>query len=368
MAQADFRICLQCGTRNKATWEYCVRCGDDLRAVPLGEPPATSTEEAPSPDAAPSWLGLVGPIAAVAVLAYAGPRLYHPAPPTRPSSDLFAIPTLPPNPTAAGPETHTAAEEAFEEGRRLLVKGDAAGAAIALARAVSDAPDNAYYRNTYAKALLASGAPPVETIRQFQEAARLAPQVSDHVADLARAYDQLGQKGQAAAAYARALDIAPADLRILREASALQAREGHPEAALPYLKRLSTLTPDDLVVQQELGHAYEKTGDKAAAAQVYRDILGKSPQAAVSRGLLAEILITEGNGEEAVALLRDGIAVDPRAPLLHRTLASALERTGQVAEAIREYREYARLNPGAADAQAMAERASKLEARVAQSS
>jgi predicted Zn-dependent protease len=368
MAQADFRVCPQCGTRNKATWEYCVRCSEDLHNVPVGQPTAASVPDdvSPAPEASP-WLGLVGVAVVLGLLAYAGTHLRGTEPPSRPSPELFTIPTVPPAPVAAA-EAHTVSEDAFEEGRRLLAKGDAAGAAIALARAVADAPDNAYYRDTYAKALLASGAPPVETLRQFQEAIRLAPQMSDFVTDLARAYDQLGLKAEAASTYARALDLAPDDARILREASALAAREGHPEAALPYLKRLKTLNPDDLVVQQELAHAFEKTGNKAEAVQAYRDILEKSPQAAVTRGLLAEIMLTDGKSEEAVALLREGIGVDPSAPLLHRTLASALERTGNVAEAIREYREYARLNPAAPDAQAMAERASRLEARVAERS
>jgi predicted Zn-dependent protease len=364
MAQADFRLCPQCGTRNKATWEYCVRCSEDLREVPVGQAAAASVPEdvSPPPESSP-WLGLVGVAVVLGLLAYATTHVRR-GEPSRPNPELFTIPSVPAAPVAAA-EGHTVSEDAFEEGRRLLAKGDAAGAAIALARAVADAPDNAYYRDTYAKALLASGAPPVETIRQFQEAIRLAPQMSDFVTDLARAYDQLGLKAEAASTYARALEIAPDDVRILREASALAAREGHPEAALPYLKRLKALNPDDLVAQQELAHAYEKTGNKADAVQAYRDILDKSPQAAVTRGLLAEILLTDGKSDEALALLRDGIGVDPGAPLLHRTLASALERTGNVTEAIREYREYARLNPGAPDAQAMAERASRLEGRVA---
>ncbi|HEV7498387.1 MAG TPA: tetratricopeptide repeat protein, partial [Vicinamibacteria bacterium] len=114
--------------------------------------------------------------------------------------------------------------------------------------------------------------------------------------------------------------------------------------------------------------ALEKTGDHEGAKQAYQDILQKYPQAAITRGLLAEIFINEGKNDDAVALLRTGVASDPNAPLLHRTLASALERTGNVAEAVREYREYARLNPGAADAKTMEDRAARLEARVAQSS
>jgi Flp pilus assembly protein TadD len=366
MAAADFRICPNCGTRNKKGWEYCVRCGDDIHSVPLGEPVSSVAvaEEEPT-SAGGSWLGLVGAAVVVAVAAYASTKI-RPPDPTRPDKALFEIPTLAPSIPAAAPVARTSAQAAFEQGRTLLTRGDAAGAVAALAQAVGDDPDNAEYRNVYGKALMASGAAGAEVVRQFQEACRLAPDSSEFRADVARALDKLGQTDEAVREYDRALEMNGNDKATLRQASALQTRLGHPEKALPYLTRLAGLSPDDLVVQQELGMALEKVGDKDAAARAYRGVLEQAPQAALTRGLLAEVLIKDGKGDEAVALLRAGVERDPGGALLHRTLASALERTGNVAEAIREYREYARLNPAAADAQAMTERAARLEARVAQ--
>jgi predicted Zn-dependent protease len=368
VAEANFRICPNCGTRNKATWEFCARCGEDLTKVPRGEPVAAEAAEDAVPQASGSWLGLVGLVAVVAVMAYAASRLYRPEPPRGPDSALFRLPDAPSAAPAQPGAAPTDAESSFEEGRRMLLRGDAAGAVVALARAVAEAPDNAYYRNMYAKALLASGANGVETIRQFEEAVRLDARNTEYLRDLARGHDRLGHTEEAAQAYMRVLSALPSDAAALRDLSGLYARAGRFDAALPHLQELARVQPDDLVIQQELGLAYEKTGDKAAAAQAYRDIVDKFPAAAVTRGLLAEILIGQGKNDEAVTVLREGVERDPSAPLLHRTLGSALERTGNVTEAIREYREYARLNPDAPDAKTMAERADRLEARVARSS
>jgi predicted Zn-dependent protease len=371
MAQGGFKVCPSCGTRNKVGWEFCARCGEDIHAVSAGSgaPPPPVAVAADEPAAGPSsLLGLVGVVVVLAVALYAGARLRRVEPAPRPDPALFSLPPVLPSPPAARPDASTGAEQAFEEGRRLLAKGDYAGAAARLARAVGESPDNGYYRNMYAKALLGSGAPAAEVIRQFEEAIRLEPGSSANVTDLARAYAKLGRSDEALKAYARALEMAPGDKEALREISAAYNRSGRPEAALPYLKQLSAASPDDLVVQQDLGLAYEKAGDKAAAEQTYRQLIDRFPQAAVTRGLLSEILLQGGKTDEAVALLRSGVERDPAAPLLHRTLASALERSGQMSEAAREYREYARLNPSAEDAQAMADRAARLEARVAQSS
>jgi predicted Zn-dependent protease len=370
MAAPDLRTCPSCGTRNKAGWEYCVRCGEDMRAVPTGPAATTAAPEVTPVAENSSWLGLVGPVVAIGLTFYATNYLYHhhPQGATRPSPALFDLPALPPSTVAARPDVAPSGESDYAEGLRLLSAGDAVGAAAAFARAVAQAPENAAYHNIYAKALSASNAPVSEMVRQFEEAIRLSPQSASYVGDLARAYDHLGRNDEAARMYARALEISPHDGPTLHEISSLYLRMGRPEAALPYLKVLQAGSSDDLNVQQDLGAALEKSGDREGAKRAYQDILQKYPQAAITRGLLAEIFINEGKNDDAIALLRAGVSSEPDAALLHRTLASALERTGNVAEAVREYREYARLNPNAADAKSMEDRAARLEARVAQSS
>jgi predicted Zn-dependent protease len=137
--------------------------------------------------------------------------------------------------------------------------------------------------------------------------------------------------------------------------------------AVPLL-RAAASGRDDLVVKQELGYALQKSGDQEGAAAVYQDVLNDMPEAHVTRGLLAEARIAQGRHDEAVAIFQAGVAQYGSAPLLQRGLASALERAGRDAEAAAAYREYARLAPGAADAQELAARAAALERRAAPTS
>src|SRR5260221_8190886 len=103
MAQADFRVCPQCGTRNKATWEYCVRCSEDLRDVPVGQPSASSVPEdvSPPPESSP-WLGDARVAGGPRPRPHAPPRLRRGEPPP-PPPQLFPLSTPPPPPAAPAP-------------------------------------------------------------------------------------------------------------------------------------------------------------------------------------------------------------------------------------------------------------------------
>jgi predicted Zn-dependent protease len=162
--------------------------------------------------------------------------------------------------------------------------------------------------------------------------------------------------------------IGPTNVETIRELATLYMQANRFQDAATILRRAASHRPDDLAVQQELGHALQRNGDPDGAAQVYEGILAAAPQAIVTRGLLAEVRIAQGRFDEAIGLFQAGLARDANVPLLHRGLASALERAGRDTEAAAEYREYARLAPGAADAQELAARAAALEARAASTS
>ena len=116
-------------------------------------------------------------------------------------------------------------------------------------------------------------------------------------------------------------------------------------------------------MQQELGHALQRNGDPEAPRRSTKGSWPPLPRPIVTRGLLAEVRIAQGRFDEAIGLFQAGLARDANVPLLHRGLASALERAGRDTEAAAEYREYARLAPGAADAQELAARAAALDRR-----
>ncbi|PYQ04477.1 MAG: hypothetical protein DMF82_10590 [Acidobacteria bacterium] len=367
--KGDFRVCPSCGSRNKPKWDFCARCGESLQGLPLGEPApveAIEDDDQTVASAAFPWVTGFGLLAfgalAIAVTLWSEKR---PAA-DRPNPNIFTLPTMPPSaPTArVGKEPSKAA---FDEGLRRLQKGEAAAALPYLSEAVSSNPDNATYRNFYAKALLNAGQTD-EALRQFDAALRLSPGDAGYLADAARALDRSGDTAGAARAYEALLVREPQNTQLIHDLASLHQRSGRFDQALPLLRQLTDLRPDDLVLRQELAHTLEKTGDTQAAMVEYEKILAEKPGADATRSLLAEMRFNRGEKNEAIAVMRDGLARDGEAPLLHRGLASLLERTGSavsIAEAVKEYREYARLAPNAPDAKQLADRADQLERKIA---
>jgi predicted Zn-dependent protease len=362
----DFRACPACGSRNKPKWEFCARCGESLQGVPLGEPEpaAPALEDETIPTEPLPWLTISGLFALAALAVFVWTRSEKWGAPQRPNAGIFTMPTMPPSPANARASREDPGKPAFADGYRRLVAGDAAGAVAGLAQAVADAPDNASYRNMYAKALLAAGSTD-EALAQFEAALRLSPDNVGYLSDAARALDGAGRNAEAARAYQSILDRQPGHEQTLHDLASLHQRGGRFDLALPLVQRLSEARPEDLVVRQELAHLLEKTGDLKGGSQEYARVLNERPDANVTRGLLAEMQFQQGEKAEAIALMREGLARDGGAPILHRGLASLLERSGDVTEAIKEYREYARLAPNAPDARQLADRADRLEQRQA---
>jgi predicted Zn-dependent protease len=366
--KGDFRVCPSCGSRNKPKWDFCARCGESIQGLPLGEPAPVQAIEDEDDHAVASaafpWMTGLG-LLAFGVIAIALNMAWRPAP-DRPNGNIFTLPTMPPSTPTALVRTKEPSKVAYDEGLRLLHKGDSAAALPYFSEAVSSDPDNAVYRNFYAKALLDAGQTD-EALRQFEAALRLSPGDAGYLADAARALDRSGKTADAARAYEALLISEPHNVQLIHDLASLHQRSGRFDLALPLLRQLSDGRPDDLVVRQELAHTLEKTGDTRGAMAEYERILAERPGADATRSLLAEMRFTQGEKNEAIAVMRDGLARNGDAPLLHRGLASMLERTGSavsIAEAVKEYREYARLAPNAPDARQLADRADQLERKI----
>jgi Flp pilus assembly protein TadD len=362
MRATDLRVCPECGTQNKAKWEFCVRCGESLQDVPLGTGDASSQEDVTPGEGPGMPRGQVLLVAALALALIAAWKGWLPHSPEAQRIDpaLFAGPTVPsPAPT---PPVSLAApgQKEFEEGRRLLTSGQVARAIELLARAVELDGGNPLYHNTYGVALSA-GSQEAAASREFEAAVQLSPVNLAYVMDWARSLDRAGDLERAQGLYQRVLAVRPTDDGALRGLAGIGARSQRFDVALPALRRLAEMHADDLVLQQDLGYALARTGDLAAAVAAYQKVLDLRPSADYTRGLMAEALLKQGRGDEAVALLKNRLTQAPNAPLVHRGLGSLLERTGRPEQAVAEYRAYARLVPNAPDAAQLADRAARLE-------
>jgi tetratricopeptide (TPR) repeat protein len=355
-------VCPSCGALNRTTWEFCARCNESLEGAQPAAAPAAGEAAEGRPSAVAPRLILLATALALVALGAAAWRYAANAPP-RAAADpsLFTIPTRPPQPPPAPVPTGAGASD-FDAARRLLAKGDVAGALARLAAAVSASPGNAAYHDLYADVLWRAGQRE-EALAEHAEAARLEPRLRLRYA---RALDMLGRRAEAQREY-EAIVAANPDAGLARgELGRVLYQAGDYAKAVPYLQQAVKDRPGDLVLQQEYGYALERAGQREQAAAVYREILRRAPSAVVTRTLLSESLVEAGRRDEAAALLREGLKSSPDTPLLHRQLGGVLERSGRPAEAAAEYRTYARLAPNAPDARELTGRAARLEAAGSQ--
>jgi Flp pilus assembly protein TadD len=356
----DFVVCPSCNARNNPKREYCGRCGESLLEVTLTsapDPDPEPTTEAPTSGGGAYFVDLLG-IAAAVVLCIAGWRYAEAPPAGPPNPQIFTIATQPPAlpPPAAVPDRPGARD--FEEGRVLLVRGDAAKAIPLLLRAVNVAPSNALFHDVLGQALWSAGAKD-QAFAQFAEAGRLDRR--QFGMRLAERLALAGRDSDAVRAYEQVLSVTPDDPFAQEALGRTQYRLGNYARAVPLLQGAVKARSDDPALRQELAYALQATGDLTGAMDVYRSVLALAPGADVTRGLLAGLLYEQGREEDAITLVREGIAQNPGAPLLRLRLANMLERSGRPAEAAPEYREYARLLPQAPDAKELEERADRLQ-------
>src|SRR5258708_11774058 len=174
----DALICPACQTRNRASWEFCVRCAESLQGVTLSmvSLPGLGDDAEPLAELEGTGGGGVVVLGFLALAAVSGAACWYvregPAP-KQPSPDIFTLATLPPSPAPPPtPVPEKPGAKDFEEGRRLLAGGDAAKAIPFLSRAVGVAPGNALFHDVLGQALAATGAQD-QAFAQFGEAARV---------------------------------------------------------------------------------------------------------------------------------------------------------------------------------------------------
>jgi tetratricopeptide (TPR) repeat protein len=349
-------ICPACRTRNRPTWDLCVRCGESLEGATLATvsvPTAAIRSVEPAPDSGSLYLVLMLAVL-LGTVALACRDIARQPPPAPPSPGVFAFGGSPMPPPSPAPAVETDADL----GRRLLGQGRAAEAVPLLERAVAAEPGNADLRYALGRALWLSGSREV-ALRSYGEAARLAPVA--YRLFYAQALQELGRVDEAAGEMQAVLAAQPGDTLAQDALSRIYYSRGDYARAVPLLEAIAARTHDPVILQQ-LGYAAEETGDRDRAIAAYREALGIQPAAQVARSLLADSLVAAGRKDEALGVIQEGLQRSPGAPRLQRALGSVLEEMGRRAEAAAAYREYARLAPNAPDAAALAARAERLEA------
>ncbi len=134
-----------------------------------------------------------------------------------------------------------------------------------------------------------------------EQAMRLAP-------DLAEAHEALGVirrvidldwKG-AEASFARALELAPSNVRVIRNVVGLPRARGRSDEAIALLRQAAELDPLSGAVYRELARSYLVAGRLDEAQAAIRKSLELSPRAGFSHWRLSEICLCQGRLDEAL--------------------------------------------------------------------
>jgi tetratricopeptide (TPR) repeat protein len=127
--------------------------------------------------------------------------------------------------------------------------------------------------------------PSLTELRQRIELLRFR-NVQDLIAG-ARAAAAAGRRGDARAAYARALAATPDSAFLHRELGMLERQDGNADAALEHFRRATELDPADTVSHVQLGELLEARQDFAGAEAAYRRAAASEPSPALAARIAA---------------------------------------------------------------------------------
>lgn len=159
------------------------------------------------------------------------------------------------------------------------------------------------------------------------------------------AADAAGAPADAAKAFRRATEIAPADVEAWTALAESQRRAGDPAAALSAALEAVRLDPDDARGAFALGNAHQALGHLEEAAACYERASAADPSLVVARVNLAGIARASGNLERAREILEDARRAFPEDHGATYVLGVVRAEAGDLEEAAALLREAVRSRP-----------------------
>jgi Flp pilus assembly protein TadD len=243
-------------------------------------------------------------------------------------------------------------------GRLLKDRGDRAGAAAALEKAVAALreairlkPDDAGAHNSLGAVLCDVKRDYTGAEVEFREAIRLEPDLASAHFNLGIALRGRGMLAEAVAAYREATRLRPDDASAHLKLGNALSDQGKVAEAIAELREAIRLEPDRAAAHNSLGAVLcDVRRDYTGAEAEFREAIRIKPDLAIPHTNLGRALSGQGKLAEAIAEHREAIRLRPDDASAHFNLGIALRGQGKLAEAAAAYREAIRLEPDDADA------------------
>jgi tetratricopeptide (TPR) repeat protein len=188
-----------------------------------------------------------------------------------------------------------------------------------------------------------------EARTHFEQAAELDPGARS-LLDLGLFYGSASRLGEAEAAYARLLEIAPEHPVGLHNLGNIATKRGDHEAAVTYYRRALAAKPDYLRAQYNLGDALRATGQYVEAFHSYEAVLEMNPGDAAELALfddalyrMAALHLQMGAPAAAVPLLVELLSANPDHPSASYAYGQVLLQLGRTEEANQAFQNHLRV-------------------------
>jgi len=159
-----------------------------------------------------------------------------------------------------------------------------------------------------------------------------------------------GRNSEAAAHFAEAIRLDPADMASYGGLGYILQKQGRYEEAVACYRQALQFDPNAATTHCNLGVVLESQGRREEALLHYREAIRLDPATSGARFNLAALLMSLGRADEAAACYREELSLNPGNLEASRNLGLALVQAGRPAEAIAFLEEAVGRDPGNAGA------------------
>jgi len=212
-------------------------------------------------------------------------------------------------------------------------RGDAAGAANWIGRAIKAGSTAPEHHKNYGYALKAAGKLQAAAAA-YEKATELAPLDAAAWNDRGTVLSALVRNQDAETAYRRAIELAPKDPKAYVNLASLLERTNRAKDAVKIAKQAVALAPKLAAAQNALGNAQRGIGDLDAAFKSFEAARAADPQAIDPVVNLAAVMEETSKIDDALALCRSVLDRAPGQPAATMILARCLRRQGDAETAL----------------------------------